>query len=387
MSDILKNNRILLYFYELFSTFVLYYAVDTLFYLERGISSSEYILFVVVTFVIQLLFELPSGVLADKYGKKKILIFSQIFFLIATIIFIYSCNFLMFILGTIVMALQKCFSTGIVNSLLYESLDNKLNFNKCLFIKNVMSYGAYMLAMPLGGFIAEKFGIVYTYYFSLIPAIISISLLFFIKSSKDQNNRLSISKWQIIKNGFSEINKNKLLKNIILINGMLLAVIKLVEESHPDYSINIGISEFGIGIYTALILLFCIMGNFIGTKINSNYVKTFILMNPIIVGIFIIILGFLNNKYGILFLLLYYLFSESFDIIIVSIIHHNISSKSRVTIESITSIIQCLIGIILGFCTSIFLEFFKINVVYIILGIILIIYCLIINIHYAYKKN
>ena len=174
MRDILKNNRILLYLYELFSTFVLYYAVDTLFYLERGISSSGYIFFVVVTFIIQLLFELPSGVLADKYGKKKILIFSQIFFLLATVIFICSHNFLMFILGTIVMALQKCFSTGIVNSLLYESLDNKLNFNKCLFIKNVMYYGAYMLAMSLGGFIAEKFGIVYTYYFSLIPAIIGI---------------------------------------------------------------------------------------------------------------------------------------------------------------------------------------------------------------------
>ena len=77
MSDIVKKNRLLLYFYELISTFVLYYAVDTLFYLERGISSSGYILFVVVTFIIQLLFELPSGVLADKYGKKKILIFSQ----------------------------------------------------------------------------------------------------------------------------------------------------------------------------------------------------------------------------------------------------------------------------------------------------------------------
>ena len=102
MSDIMKRNRILLYIYELISTFVLFHATDTLFYLERGISSSGYILFLVVTFIVQLIFELPSGVLADKYGKKKILIFSQIFFLIATIIFICSYNFLMFILGTII---------------------------------------------------------------------------------------------------------------------------------------------------------------------------------------------------------------------------------------------------------------------------------------------
>ena len=77
-----KRNRILLYIYEFISTMILFYIVDTLFYLERGISSSAYMFFVVVMYITKLIFEIPSGILADKYGKKKILLISQIMFII-----------------------------------------------------------------------------------------------------------------------------------------------------------------------------------------------------------------------------------------------------------------------------------------------------------------
>lgn len=159
-----NKTRIILYLYEFISTFILFYAVDTLFYLERGITSSKYLFFVVISYIVQLLFEIPSGVLADKYSKKKILIISQILFIISTIIFIIAQNYIVFVIATIVAGLQKCFGTGIINSFLYESLENKNKFNKCLFIKNTIYYTAYMLAMPIGGFIAEKLSIITTYY-------------------------------------------------------------------------------------------------------------------------------------------------------------------------------------------------------------------------------
>ena len=87
-----NKTRIMLYLYEFISTFILFYAVDTLFYLERGITSSKYLFFVVISYIVQLLFEIPSGILADKYSKKKILIISQILFIISTIIYIIAQN-------------------------------------------------------------------------------------------------------------------------------------------------------------------------------------------------------------------------------------------------------------------------------------------------------
>ena len=372
----INRNIILLYIYEFISTLILYYAVDTLFYIERGIDSSGYILFVVIIYLVQLIFEVPSGILADKYSKKNILIISQTLFVISTILFIVSKNYIMFVIATIIVGLQRCFGTGIINSFLYESLEDKNKFNKYLFIKNTLYYASYMLAVLMGGYIAEKYGIISTYYITLIPAIISLIILFGVKENKNNISKTQkvTKKIEILKNGLKEINKNNYIKTIILTNAILLAVIRLVEESHPDYSAQIGISESQIGVYTSFILVFCIIGSYIGTKVKSKYHNIVVYINPILTGFCILILGLLNNRIGILFLLTMYIFSESFDNIIISKIHNNISSKSRVTVESLMSMLQCICGIVIGIVSSILMNYINVYVFYILLGAFIIIY-------------
>lgn len=369
-----KRNRILLYIYEFISTMILFYIVDTLFYLERGISSSAYMFFVVVMYITKLIFEIPSGILADKYGKKKILLISQIMFIISTIIFIFAYNYTVFIIAIIIASLQKCFSTGIVNSFLYESLKEKEKFNKVLFIKNTMYCISYMIAMLLGGYLGEKYGLIIDYYVTLIPLILGLIIICFIKDTINNKESNMKRKIDILRNGITEIKNNKFIKNIIFINATMLVIIKLVEESHPEYSIRIGLTESQIGIYTALILVFCIIGEYFGIKLNGEKKYVFIILNPIFVGISILLLGYLNSKTGIIFLLTLYIFSESFNNIIFTEIHNNISSKSRVTIESIISLLESIIGIILGIINSICLSFVSVYQSYIILGIILICY-------------
>ncbi len=380
-----KRNRILLYIYEFISTMILFYIVDTLFYLERGISSSAYMFFVVVMYITKLIFEIPSGILADKYGKKKILLISQIMFIISTIIFIFAYNYTVFIIAIIIASLQKCFSTGIVNSFLYESLKEKEKFNKVLFIKNTMYCISYMIAMLLGGYLGEKYGLIIDYYVTLIPLILGLIIICFIKDTINNKESNTKRKIDILRNGITEIKNNKFIKNIIFINATMLVIIKLVEESHPEYSIRIGLTESQIGIYTALILVFCIIGEYFGTKLNGEKKYVFIILNPIFVGISILLLGYLNSKTGIIFLLTLYIFSESFNNIIFTEIHNNISSKSRVTIESIISLLESIIGIILGIINSICLSFVSVYQSYIILGIILICYSIKNSIKIKYK--
>lgn len=83
-----------------------------------------------------------------------------------------------------------------------------------------------------------------------------------------------------------------------------------MEESHPEYSSNIGLSVFIIGIYTSLILLFCIVGSYIGSRVNKNKYKFILSINPIISGACILLIGVLNNFIGVLFILLIYIFQK-----------------------------------------------------------------------------
>lgn len=366
----------LVYFYTFLSTFILFYSCDTLYYLEKGISSSGYMFFVTISYFIKVILEIPSGILADKYSKKKVLFIGNTLFLISTLLFIISKSYALFILAIIISSVNNCITTGIANSLLYDFNNKEDKFNKLIF-RNSFSYNiSYMLAMILGGIVGQKYGLINTYYLTLIPTIINFVIICLIKEPKKNNNDIVINK-SIFKNALVEIKNNPTIINMIITNSILFSIIKIVEESHPDYSNSLGISVFEIGIYTSLILVFCIIGNYIGSKIKKDYYSRLIKLNPLFCGLCIFLLGILNSYYGILFLLLFYIFSESFDNIFLTIVHDNVTSKSRVTIESIISLILCICGLVISVLSSLALKKIELYQLYIFLGAMIVLYGLI----------
>ena len=369
----MKKNIIFIYLHTFLSTFILFYVCDTLFYIERGLSSSQYISFVGIAFLVKLIFEIPFGILADKYNKKLQLLISNVFFIIATIIFICSNNYFAFIIAVIINAINNSMSSGIVNSILYESLENKKEFNKTLFYNSFFYNISYMLAMIIGGYVGDKLGLVYTYYFTLIPFTLDFLVLIIIKVNNSKNAK-SNNNLLILKNGIKEIANNPYLIKLILTSSVLFSGIKLMEESHPEYSANIGISVFIIGVYTAFILVFCIIGSYIGSRINKNNYPLVLKIHPILSGICILLVGILNSYLGIIFILLIYIFSESFDNIMISELHNNISSKSRVTVESINQFVLAIFGLLFSILMAILLKFISVAVMYILIGSIMILY-------------
>jgi len=75
------------YFYKLFTSLEITVPIYVLFLLENNLSMTQVmILQSFYTFLI-FIFELPSGVFADLYGRKNSLIFSSIFLTLAFITF------------------------------------------------------------------------------------------------------------------------------------------------------------------------------------------------------------------------------------------------------------------------------------------------------------
>lgn len=321
-----KKNMILVYIHTFLSTFILYYICDTLFFIERGLVSSQYISFVI---------------------------------------------------AIIINAINNALSSGIVNSILYESTKNKEKFNKVLFYNSFFYNISYMFAMIVGGYIGQKYGLIYTYWITLIPFIIDFFIITMIKTNNHIDTKSNENNIEVLKNGIKEIKKSSYLLQLILKSAIMFAGIKLVEESHPEYASNIGLSVFIIGIYTALILVFCILGSYIGSKIKKDKYNLILSINPIIVGVCILMVGIMNNYLGIISILIIYIFSESFDNIMKAKLHNSISSKSRVTVESINQFALGLCGFIFSILMAILLKRVNLNVMYICIGSIIIIFNLI----------
>lgn len=372
-----KKNMILVYIHTFLSTFILYYICDTLFFIERGLVSSQYISFVGISFLIKIILEIPFGIIADRKNKKKILLISNLLFVISTLTFIFSHNYISFLIAIIINAINNALSSGIVNSILYESTKNKEKFNKVLFYNSFFYNISYMFAMIVGGYIGQKYGLIYTYWITLIPFIIDFFIITMIKTNNHIDTKSNENNIEVLKNGIKEIKKSSYLLQLILKSAIMFAGIKLVEESHPEYASNIGLSVFIIGIYTALILVFCILGSYIGSKIKKDKYNLILSINPIIVGVCILMVGIMNNYLGIISILIIYIFSESFDNIMKAKLHNSISSKSRVTVESINQFALGLCGFTFSILMAILLKRVNLNVMYICIGSIIIIFNLI----------
>ena len=88
----------------------------------RGYSLVEIGFAETVFHITSLLFEIPSGVLADVFGRKKMLLVSSIARMIGNIIMIFSCNLFMVCSSIAFYAVSYNFSSGTGDALAYDSL-------------------------------------------------------------------------------------------------------------------------------------------------------------------------------------------------------------------------------------------------------------------------
>lgn len=96
-----------------------------LFFLENGLSFFEIGLLYAVREIFVNIFEIPSGILADTFGRKRTLILSFGFYILSFIIFFYSWSFVVFMIAMILFSMGDAFRSGNHKAMIYHYLSHK----------------------------------------------------------------------------------------------------------------------------------------------------------------------------------------------------------------------------------------------------------------------
>lgn len=116
-----RRNIPLMYAIAFFQGIVLYASISTLYRQARGLSLSEYAVIDGFSYIFQLAFEIPFGMLADRMGYKKTLVFSNGLYLISKIIFWQAFGFGSFLLERLFFSMALAGLSGLDVSILYLS--------------------------------------------------------------------------------------------------------------------------------------------------------------------------------------------------------------------------------------------------------------------------
>lgn len=131
--------------------------IQTLFFQARGLSLSQIMILQSILLGSALLLEIPTGILGDRIGKKKSIVFGVGCALLAWIPWFLATDVWTFSIAFVLLGASQAFISGSDQALLYELLASKgqqRNMQKTYGIYLAMSTFGFALAGLIGGFLA-----------------------------------------------------------------------------------------------------------------------------------------------------------------------------------------------------------------------------------------
>ena len=116
-----KRNIPLMYAIAFFQGIVLYASISTLFRQARGLTLAQFAIIDGFSYIFQLAFEIPFGMLADRIGYKKTLILSNAFYFLSKLVFWQAYGFGDFLLERLLFSIALAGLSGVDSSILYLS--------------------------------------------------------------------------------------------------------------------------------------------------------------------------------------------------------------------------------------------------------------------------
>lgn len=267
---------------------------------SKGLSLIELGLLETIFHITSFTMEIPTGMIADVYGRKSSRIIGRIFFVLAMVLLLNGDQFWIFAGGFVLSAISYNLESGAGEAFVYDSLKALGEEARYLKVTGRLE-GIYQLtgliAFLVGGVVA---GIDYRWLFYLSLGFAFLTLLPALRWSeppfrKKESESLSVVEAfiQLIKESFRLVRTNRKISFFIFSMEFLLSVATVLFFYLQNFWKNGGFSEIWIGVFFALSAVMGILGGLSAEKIESVLgQKRFLILFPLLttIGVWIIAL-------------------------------------------------------------------------------------------------
>lgn len=354
-----NKNITRLYLVKISKWFNLVMPVVVLFYQDNGMGMHEIFVLKAIYSVAIVVMEIPSGWMADVWGRKKTLILGSILGSAGFLMYSFSYGFWAFVLAEIILGIGHSFISGADSAMLFDSLKTAKKSDQ--YIKQegrITSAGNFAEAFAgiAGGFLAA-ISLRTPFYFQFVVASIAIPAAFTLIEPKIQSTGHIHSIKKLVQSIKSILLVNKNLRISILLSAATgTATLTFAWLVQPFFkAIELPVEMFGI-FWTTLNLTVGISSafahyveNFFGKHWTILFVILFLSLGYFLSGAFI-------TFWGIAFLFLFYLVRGIATPVLKNYINQYTKSEVRATMLSVRNFVIrisfTVIGPLLGWITD-----------------------------------
>ena len=339
----LRHNILKMYLLKAVLWFMVAMPIIVLFFQEHGLTLTEVMILQSIYSFSVALFEIPSGFIADIFGRKRTIVLSTIFTFIGFLGFSFFGGFYAFAIAQVLVGIGGSLMSGSDSAIIYDTLletNSKTTYTKIEGKAYAIGNFSEAFAGILGGFLA--IGSIY------MPIYVQTFILFFsipiaftlIEPNMRKENKLDRSFNAILEVvRFAIIDNKKLKWLIIYSSAMGVATLSMAWFAQPFFkAINTPLAYFGV-LWAALNFsagITSFNAHQLSYKYNVYKVLFFISLS---MTISFIMLGYNTSVFGLIFILFIYLLRGLVTPILRNAINENTSSNKRATVLSIRSLI------------------------------------------------
>jgi len=338
----IKHNIIKMYFLKGVLWFMLSMPIIILFFKENGLSLTEIMTLQGAYSLTVALFEVPSGYLADLFGRKACIVFSTIFSFIGFLFFCFFSGFYYFLIAQILVGFAGSLISGSDSALIYDTLlqtNNKDDYAKIEGRNYAIGNFSEATAGIFGGFLAVS-SIYLPVYVQTAFIFLSIPIAFTLVEPEIKNITSSKNSLQsifiLVKSTLFESSKLRWL--IVYSSAMGVATLSMAWFSQPFF-IAIDLPLVLFGIFWALLNFSSGISSYNSHYFSNKFNYKSLIYFSVIMSLSFFLLGFSIISYGLFFIFIIYFLRGIVTPILRNEINKITSSNIRATVLSVRSFI------------------------------------------------
>lgn len=331
-----------MYFLKGVLWFMLSMPIIILFFKENGLSLTEIMTLQGAYSLTVALFEVPSGYLADLFGRKACIVFSTIFSFVGFLFFCFFSGFYYFLIAQILVGFAGSLISGSDSALIYDTLlqtNNKDDYAKIEGRNYAIGNFSEATAGIFGGFLAVS-SIYLPVYVQTAFIFLSIPIAFTLVEPKIKNITSSKNSLQsifiLVKSTLFESSKLRWL--IVYSSAMGVATLSMAWFSQPFF-IAIDLPLVLFGIFWALLNFSSGISSYNSHYFSNKFNYKSLIYFSVIMSLSFFLLGFSIISYGLFFIFIIYFLRGIVTPILRNEINKITSSNIRATVLSVRSFI------------------------------------------------
>jgi MFS family permease len=338
-----KRNIRTYYFYTIFSNLLILGPILIIYLKAKGLTFTQIMLINSISAVSVVLFEVPTGAVADRIGRKYSVIIGAGLWGISLMVYVFARGFYLFALAEIIFALGSTFKSGSDIALIYDSL-KKLNredeFQRIEGRAKSYSFYAQAVGSIAAGFLYKlnmELPMIISSVFMVLTVI--VSLLFIEPPIEDKHDTKAETYIKQITESGKYILSNEKVKAIILYSMVFYIFYRAGFFFYQPYfqEVNIPVDYFGV-----IFFIFNITAGIISKNsykiMNKTKKKTLMFLSSLLIASFII-LGITKIWIGVFAILFQQVARGLYIPVTRKYLNKNIPSNKRATILSFFSLL------------------------------------------------